>query len=804
VPLSRPRTIAIVVSGVALVGLVVLLVVLRQRSLHPLAVPAWPAMPASPAHDPPIRPTPPPAAGIEILTGRVVDGTGAPVAGIDVEATPEHGGFHRSGASAADGKFEIDGLAPGPVRIRVEGAPIVAAEVRHVEVPGAAVEIVVVRRVTVEGLVSDQGLPVVGATVSIDGPSLASTREVTSAAGGRFLIDDLPEGDYVLTVHKGRRAATDQASRFGTGPWPEVSLALGPAAEVVGTVSADKKPLAGAHVVLTPERGPARVVESDADGHYAFEGVLPGAWTVDALAPGMVPPGMLHIDVVADTTIKLDIPLVLGLVAEVKVHDADGDPIEGATVALEWTGAAGAGADITIAGRARRWARALGRLPSFGAGHGPDFLPLGELGVTLGPVPFAPPPGARLAESPVAEHEARPAADPGEAAMARAQAGLITDASGLAHIDGVPAGSWTVRASHPDFAEGTVKARFSAARLRIEVVLARGTVIEGHIVGIDGNMVSGARVRADCGDDRRCGSTGTTDDTGAYRLERVSGKVHLVADDLQGNRAQLDLDLRPADEGGTITRDLTLAPGGGRNTGKVLDPRGRPVAGAHLVLAGATAISDERGAFVIASASGPSELVVQHPDWPTTRLPAVPPGKADLVIHLPAGGGIEGLVRDGQTRERIPGAEILARLPPAGEVHATADASGQFDLEAMAAGSWTLTVRAAGYARTVTKVEVAARAEPRAHTVRDYKVELLRGARLGGVVYDEHGQPVAAASVECRGVRATTDVDGKWVLAEVPTGDNLVTARFGGRRGQKKVALRPGEDQRGLELRLGE
>src|SRR5947199_263438 len=86
------------------------------------------------------------------LTGFVVDGAGLPVTGAEVSADVEKGGTERalsvgsgsgsgSGSGAApavsvaapttaDGRFALDGLAPGRYRLRVTGAGLLAAEVR--------------------------------------------------------------------------------------------------------------------------------------------------------------------------------------------------------------------------------------------------------------------------------------------------------------------------------------------------------------------------------------------------------------------------------------------------------------------------------------------------------------------------------------------------------------------------------------------------------------------------------------------------------------------------------------------------
>jgi hypothetical protein len=100
-------------------------------------------------------------------------------------------------------------------------------------------------------------------------------------------------------------------------------------------------------------------------------------------------------------------------------------------------------------------------------------------------------------------------------------------------------------------------------------------------------------------------------------------------------------------------------------------------------------------------------------------------------------------------------------------------------------------------------VDVPAGRGPRAVTVPELLIELAHGATIGGTVYDPHGEVARAASVECGGVRATTDKQGRYKLVDVPTGDVTVVATgTGGVRGEKKVAVRPGDEVLTLDVRL--
>jgi hypothetical protein len=113
-----------------------------------------------------------------------------------------------------------------------------------------------------------------------------------------------------------------------------------------------------------------------------------------------------------------------------------------------------------------------------------------------------------------------------------------------------------------------------------------------------------------------------------------------------------------------------------------------------------------------------------------------------------------------------------------------------------------LTFRAPGWAEKRVEVDVPAGREPRAVTVRDLAVELARGGSIAGTVFDRHGEIVRGATVECGGVRATTDKRGRFKLADVPAGDRAVVATHAGARGEKRLAVRPGDEVVTFEVRL--
>lgn len=133
-------------------------------------------------------------------------------------------------------------------------------------------------------------------------------------------------------------------------------------------------------------------------------------------------------------------------------------------------------------------------------------------------------------------------------------------------------------------------------------------------------------------------------------------------------------------------------------SGRVIDAEGRPVVGASVLPYFAydrpvpglpAATTDAEGRFVVddlgvykwpSGEAVPTSFEVHHPDHPATRgkANALP---AEVVVTLPAGCAVTGIVTDGTTGRPAEGAVIAARrVDEWGEAFAAADEAGRFRL----------------------------------------------------------------------------------------------------------------------------
>lgn len=388
----------------------------------------------------------------------------------DVRATGEWG--TRRGRVEAAGRYEISDLRPGTwlVEAEVDGGR------RHAR---ARLELLPDEReverdlefghgVTLTGQVLYQYAPLPGATVSLRGRELAVERTVTTDHQGEFRLADLEPGSYRLEIVQASELLVhNETLRVDADRFVVVELV---SAVVSGRVSAaaDGSGLGGAAVELRRLPGGFGAEEllvtagSDAGGFFTVPRVPPGRYRLVARRDGYAP-ATREIDVragldVVDLELRLaasrGLELVVGLVsgrvpssATVHVLDTDGRTLIEESRSLDARG--GARFTTVPPGRWQIWVSAAG-----------GAVTAARVEVPGGPSEVWLPDSARLTvrvpqlatSDAVAEVRLVDAA--GRLLRALDADGALRDlwpvASGLAVIEGVPAGVWRVEATAPD------------------------------------------------------------------------------------------------------------------------------------------------------------------------------------------------------------------------------------------------------------------------------------------------------------------------------------------------------------------
>jgi hypothetical protein len=453
-------------------------------------------------------------------------------------------------------------------------------------------------------------------------------------------------------------------------------------------------------------------------------------------------------------------------------------------------------------------------------GADPQLIARGELGILVGPIPSIPPPGAQVAR-PMSTNPAIAgvAGEPPPLPVDPARASIWTTGSdGRYRIRGLAKGKLAVLASAAGFAEGRSKQvaiDVGQALTAIDIVLTPGTIIVGKITDQHRVPVVGAQVIAT--PEIGVPLDAFTDESGEYRLGPISGTVDLHASAYGHGDAKRTLEL-PAAKGTTAEarrEDLVLEVADAVLAGTLDDTTGAPVAGAHLEVVGGAA--EGRQATVAADGTfsidmlpaGHLRVRIVHPAYPVKEVDVVAStgGKERVRLRLGVGGAIEGAVLDGTSGTALTSITIAGAGPGGATIESTSDKAGRWKLGPLEPGRWKLSVELPGYLPLSREVEVAAARLPGATSVRDIRLELARGALVGGTVRDARGRRVVGAKVVARlasGEGATasgaSDSEGEFRLRDVPTGELVISATFGELGGSTRATVRPGDEVLGLSI----
>lgn len=296
--------------------------------------------------------------GLRVTLGRgaslagivLLEEDGGAVAGASVTATPAGGdrvAGGRSEKSAADGSFEMDGIAPGRYILRAEAPGLRAATEDVLVAPGASpppVELRLGGGVTLSGSVTgvkEADLPrftVRALTAGGGGFGVSAPVDAT----GRFEMKGLAPGTLTLLASSGPPGGRSLTRTVEIPPGVatfETVLELPRGHTVEGTVTRGERPVEGATVMArnAATRADASAT-ADASGRYTLEDLEPGDYDVTVLHLASGTTYTTKLDLKADRTFDIALPLLrlTGLVRE-----AGSDrPLEGASVTWERQGAA--------------------------------------------------------------------------------------------------------------------------------------------------------------------------------------------------------------------------------------------------------------------------------------------------------------------------------------------------------------------------------------------------------------------------------------------------------------------------------
>lgn len=241
------------------------------------------------------------------ISGRVTRG-GVGVAGVEV------GSFIGLGVvttTASDGSFVLGGLAPGMTQFEVTKRDALIDVKRSATAPARGIAIALPAGGTIRGRVVEKGTAT--PIRSFDAGVLAGVYRLRnfSSEDGSFTIEHVPAGATTVAVLAPGYESTSRDVTVADDAAPDVVLELEPGVRLTGTVTdAQGAPLSGVSVVISPPSGmmggmiggtiggmstkppPPRASNdnlttvTDAEGRYAFDGLVRGGESVQFSRPG--------------------------------------------------------------------------------------------------------------------------------------------------------------------------------------------------------------------------------------------------------------------------------------------------------------------------------------------------------------------------------------------------------------------------------------------------------------------------------------------------------------------------------------
>lgn len=395
-----------------------------------------------------------------------------------------------------------------------------------------------------------------------------------------------------------------------------------------------------------------------------------------------------------------------------------------------------------------------------------------------------------------------------------------TDADGTARFEAVAPGrlvaafelSWEARKSFDLRAGKTVE---------VELELAGGLAVRGVVVDAKKNPVAGALVelammaRADAFPE----VVAVTGADGRF-VARGCPELCLLGARAEGHRAS-NLRFLHGKAGNHAEVELVLGGDGGTVRGLVVDPTGKPVQGA-VVIVGAEEVAgiggrdnlppfggltrtDERGEFsVVGLAAGKQPIRARGARFAPWRGEVEVRAGLTVTqrIELGPGAVLRGHVVEG-TGKPVARAEIeIGEWGDIDHFHGVSDAEGGFALRGLPVGE--VVVRAEQRDHGKARVNVPTSATD----VATCTLTLSRGLELTGRVVDQDGQPIAAATIECMAegpqdqwvAIAHSDAQGRFVAANRPEqGKVALTANASGYQERMVRGVDPSKE---VELRL--
>lgn len=217
------------------------------------------------------------------ISGTVVDvNDGAGISGATVRydggstTTDKSGNFTFS--NVPSGTYSVSASASGYFTetnsVTVSGGPATSTTI---QLPTGGI---------LSGTVASSGAAVGGATVSISGGKVASTKTVTTNSSGAYYTSWVPVGTYTVTVTATGYATQTLSATVNTGATTTLNVSLTAGATPTGTIAGTVTDAAGAALAGASVSFSGGSTTTASDGTYSFSNVPAGSVSITASASG--------------------------------------------------------------------------------------------------------------------------------------------------------------------------------------------------------------------------------------------------------------------------------------------------------------------------------------------------------------------------------------------------------------------------------------------------------------------------------------------------------------------------------------
>jgi hypothetical protein len=742
------------------------------------------------------------------LVVTVKDEQGVPIPGATllVEAQQGRPQLAFGALTDANGRGEFSRLPGPPWSLKVFARGYESASREPL---GGDAEVVLKRLGSLRVRVVDQDeQPVAGARVLLVSPSLWPARQVSTDSSGQARVAGLFPDRFELRASQGDQVTAGVTSVvLERGEERDVVLRLGPGHYVNILVEHEtgdySEPVAAAHVVLADAGVSAFPLlgRTNAKGRVRLGPVASGVMVVSASAPGFI--GGNAIVLPPDAADPFRVSLYRGGKLRGEVVDQLGRPIDGARVEV-------IGTDIHGQPIAETPLLAVYRDAHFTQSLTPQpITPAGELGVTLGEVPY-------VNQAVAGTLHANWASVPPEYTP------WITDFQGEFLAAPIPAGRVRALVRHPAYVEAwsdEVTLGFGG-EAQVRVVLLEGDELTGRVISDAGRPVAGVRVKVTAirGSFERSAFSGAD---GRFSLLAVPEDVVVALarpEQLSRFVVQQTLSLRDV-EG----RDVELVLPAERDAVRfrIIDQRGRPIELAQVSTASLdpqvplreTRFSDAEGWVVFEDIEGLQLRVKASAPGYVSNTQAFARAAAESELMLRRGVLVRGRVTAVRGRQSVEGARVELSGSDLRQSSITTSL-GSYEFRNVPTGQVTLRVSHPEYAtaRRNVAVEETGRLD-RAFELPD--IDLMDAATLSGQVVDAEGEPVVGARVSLSFISAfvttggppedlvLTNEEGAFSISGVEGGRQTLFAYYPGLgRAEFGLEIEPSESRADIELRL--